>query len=266
MPALSHAGFKVLATTRGGADRLARLAAIGATPLAFDSSAPAPLPTADCVVSAMAVDRSSGQSMRDVHVAGLAAATRAFPTPDAVWLHVSSTSVYGQEDGSWVDEDSPCNPTDASGQTVLDAEKTLLAARPDATILRFAGIYGPDRLTRTAGLRAGKPMVGDPDRWLNLIHRDDGAGAIAFLARRGTRGKVLNVADNHPVRRGEFYGELARLAGAPEPRWAPRDPAGPWGPHERNNRRVRAERLLGLGLPGLRFPDYRAGLPGCVSC
>ena len=110
----------------------------------------------------------------------IAAAMRAFPMDEAPWLHVSSTSVYGQEDGSWVDEDAPCQPTDTNGEIVLEAEQTLRRQRPDASILRFAGIYGPGRLMRTASLLAGEPMRGDPDRWLNLIHRDDGARVLAF--------------------------------------------------------------------------------------
>ena len=264
-PLLKKAGFEVLATTRGGAGRAERLMQIGATPVVFDASKPKALPGADCVISAMAVDRSSGQGMREVHVDGLTAAMRAFPADEVPWLHVSSTSVYGQEDGSWVDEDAPCQPTDTNGEIVLEAEQTLRRQRPDASILRFAGIYGPGRLMRTASLLAGEPMRGDPDRWLNLIHRDDGARVLAFLAARGAKRMLLNVADNRPTPRGQFYEELARLIGAPAPRWVPRAPGEPWGPHERNNRRISAAKLLASGWPGFQFPDFKSGLPGCVG-
>lgn len=265
VPLLRNRGFEVLATTRGGTGRIERLQRLGAVPVVFDASRPAPLPGADCVVSAMAVDRSSGQGMRDVHVDGLAAAIRAFPSESAAWLHVSSTSVYGQEDGSWVDEEAPCQPTDTNGETVLEAEQTLSRMRPEATILRFAGIYGPGRLMRTAALLAGEPMRGDPERWLNLIHRDDGAGVLAHLASRQAKGLLLNVSDNQPTRRGVFYEELARLIGAPAPRWIPRAPGEPCGPHERNDRRISSARLLALGISGFRYPDFRSGLPGCVA-
>lgn len=265
VPLLRQAGFEVSATTRGGAGRTERLGLLGATPVVFDAARPTPLPGADCVVSAMAVDRSSGQGMREVHVDGLAAAIRSFPSATATWLHVSSTSVYGHEDGSWVDENAPCQPTDTNGEIVLEAEATLSRLRPGASILRFAGIYGPGRLMRTAALLAGEPMRGDPDRWLNLIHRDDGAGVLAFLAAKGANGLLLNVADNQPTRRGAFYEELARLIGAPAPRWIPRAPGEPWGPHERNNRRISSARLLASGWPGFKYPDFRSGLPGCVG-
>lgn len=265
VPALIARGFHVLATTRGGPGRVERLRALGAEPVLFDSSRPVGLPRADCVISAMAVDRASGQSMRDVHVGGLEAAVRSFAEPEACWLHVSSTSVYGQEDGSWVNEESPLEPTDSNGQCVLEAEKALLSGRPTACILRFAGIYGPGRLMRTAALMAGEPFRGDAGRWLNLIHRDDGAQVLAALAARAPERLVLNVADNNPTPRGEFYEELARLIGAPAPRWIPRDPGEPWGPHERNNRRVSAARLASMDTHRFIHPDFRSGLPGCLG-
>lgn len=258
-------GFEVLATTRGGPGRLARLAELGAQPVLFNTKAPGPLPAADAVISAMAVDRASGQTMREVHVDGLRAAVQAIPDKNVPWFHVSSTSVYGQEHGEWVNEDSPCEPTDDSGHTVLAAEDTLKQLIPKATILRFAGIYGPARLMRTGALMAGEPLRGDPKRWLNLIHRDDGAAVVAAMVSRNHQGLVLNVSDNHPIHRGDFYLEMARLLGSPEPRWIPRAPGEPWGPHERNNRRIDASRMLGLVGSGLlRFQDYRLGLPDCL--
>jgi nucleoside-diphosphate-sugar epimerase len=258
-------GYEVMATTRGGAGRAERLKDLGATPVLFDSRVPVPLPTSDAVISAMAVDRTSGQTMRDVHVDGLRGAANAIPDKNVDWFHVSSTSVYGQEHGEWVNEDSPCEPTDASGHIVLEAEKTLKSMIPQANILRFAGIYGPERLMRTSALMAGEPLKGDPERWLNLIHRDDGAEVVAALVAGNQQGLLLNVSDNQPIHRGDFYLEMARLLGAPTPRWVPRAPGEPWGPHERNNRRIDSSRMLGLVNGMLRYRDYRSGLPGCLT-
>ena len=258
-------GYEVMATTRGGASRTERLASLGATPVLFDTRVPGNLPASDAVISAMAVDRTSGQTMRDVHVDGLRAAINAIPDKSVAWFHVSSTSVYGQEHGEWVNEESPCEPTDASGHTVLEAEQTLKSLIPHATILRFAGIYGPQRLMRTAALMAGEPLKGDPERWLNLIHRDDGAEVVAALVAGNQQGQLLNVSDNQPIHRGDFYVEMARLLGAPTPRWIPRNPGEPWGPHERNNRRIDSSRMLALTGSLLSYRDYRSGLPGCLA-
>ncbi|MEO2092124.1 MAG: sugar nucleotide-binding protein, partial [Gemmataceae bacterium] len=89
-------------------------------------------------------------------------------------LYISSTSVYGQTDGAWIDETSPTEPLEESGRVILEAEQTLRQFRPDAVVLRFAGIYGPGRVLRKASLLKGEPVPGDPDRFINLIHVDDG--------------------------------------------------------------------------------------------
>src|SRR5262249_57188389 len=131
---------------------------------------------------------------------------------------------------------------------------------PGAVILRFAGIYGPGRLLGRQAVEAGEPLVGDPDRWLNLIHVEDGAAAVLAAEARGEPGAVYNVCDDRPVRRRAFYAELARLLGAPKPRFVPPAPGAPLPPHERTNRRILNRRLrAGLGV-GLRYPRFEQGL------
>ena len=83
--------------------------------------------------------------MRAVYVEGLANVLRHVPRPGR-FIYVSSSGVYGQSDGGWVDEDSAAEPCEDSGRIVLDAERLLQTALPEANILRFAGIYGPGRL------------------------------------------------------------------------------------------------------------------------
>ena len=126
---------------------------------------------------AFGLDRSSGQTMRAVYVEGLANVLAALPAP-ARFVHVSSTSVYGQTDGEEVDEQSATEPEEESGKIVLEAERVLRRAAPEAIILRFAGIYGPGRLLRRQAIEAGEPIVGNADKWLNLIQVEDGAEAV----------------------------------------------------------------------------------------
>jgi nucleoside-diphosphate-sugar epimerase len=179
-------------------------------------------------------------------------------------LHVSSTGVYGQCDGEEVDETAATEPQEESGRVVLEAEGVLRRRLPAALVLRFAGIYGPGRLLREQALRAGEPLIGDPEKWLNLVHVADGVAAVLAADEWGRAGEVYNVTDDRPVRRREFYDFLARLLGAPEPRFVPPAPDAPLPGHERADRRVSNRRLRQeLGVE-LRYPTYREGLP--ASC
>src|SRR5436309_1324813 len=87
------------------------------------------------------------RKMGEVSKMGLANVLAQLPRPRR-FLYISSSSAYGQTDGGWVDEDSPTEPQEKSGQVVLAAEEVLRARLPEAIVLRFSGIYGPGRLLR----------------------------------------------------------------------------------------------------------------------
>lgn len=221
------------------------------------------LPSVNTVLHAVGLDRSSGASMRTVYVDGLANVLDHLPKPNR-FIYISSSSAYGQTDGDWVDEDSPAEPQEESGQIVLEAERLLRTRLPEAIILRFAGIYGPGRLLRKKAIEAGEPIVGDPDKWLNLIHVDDGARAVLAAQEHGRPGRVYNICDDHPVRRRDFYNELARRLGAPAPRFVTPPVDQPLPPHEKGNRRIRNGRMREeLGLTP-RFANYVEGLGASV--
>jgi nucleoside-diphosphate-sugar epimerase len=219
------------------------------------------LPEVDTVLYAIGFDRTSGASMRAVYVDGLAHVLANLPTPRR-FLYVSSSSVYGQTDGSWVDEMSPTEPMEESGRIVLDAEKTLRAQLPSAILLRFAGIYGPGRLLRRQTIEKGEPIVGDADKWLNLIHVDDGANAVLAAEAHGEPGQIYNVCDDHPVRRRYFYAGLARVLGAAPPRFVAPPPDQPTPPHEKAHRRINNRRMKTQLNVELRYPNYEQGLRG----
>jgi nucleoside-diphosphate-sugar epimerase len=226
------------------------------------------LPPADTVLYAVAPGRNEGQSPSDVWKLGLVHTTLAM----SQWLKrprfifISSTSVYGQIQGEEVDEQSATVPSEDSGQALVAAERLLLEDWwPDAIILRFAAIYGPGRLLRSQAIRAGEPIMADPEKWLNLIHVEDGASAILAAEERGQAGVIYNISDGHPVRRCEFYARLAEELNAPAPRFVPRVPGEPLPPHETANRRISNRRMREELKAPLLYPEYRSGLRASLS-
>jgi nucleoside-diphosphate-sugar epimerase len=247
------AGRRVAALTRRNA---AALAALGVEPVVGDVTDPTTLrlPAASTVLYAVGLDRGAGKTMREVYVNGLAHVLGTLPSAGR-FVYVSSTGVYGQTDGGWVDEQSETAPLEESGKVVLEAERLLRARRPDAIVLRFAGIYGPDRLLRKQPLLKGEPLVGDAEKWLNLIHAEDGADVVLAAEAYGTPGETYLVCDDEPVTRRAFYTHLAALLGAPPARFEPAP-----SPVAESNRRV-ANRKARASLSWVpRFPNYRAGL------
>jgi nucleoside-diphosphate-sugar epimerase len=223
-------GDRVVAVTRSPA-RAETLAAAGIEPLILDVTAESPDweqlfgergPGVATVFWAVGFDRSAGASYHAVHVAGLekllAAAHAGGHRPRVIFS--SSTGVWGDERGGIVSETTPPDPSREAGRVLVAAEQ-LLARHPagPGTALRFAGLYGPGRLPRLADLRAGRPIPADPDSWLNLVHVDDAAKAVAAVAEAPDPRPLYVVSDGTPVRRRDWYGRLAELAGGPPPVW-----------------------------------------------
>jgi nucleoside-diphosphate-sugar epimerase len=123
-------------------------------------------------------------------------------------------------------------------------------------VLRFAGIYGPGRLLREKAVRAGEPLVGDAEKWLNLIHVADGARAVLLAEDRGISGQTYLIADDRPARRREVYTELARVLNAPPARFDP--PASP-APPEPNRRIANRKAKAELGFAP-QYPSFVEGL------
>ncbi len=221
------------------------------------------LPAGADVVYCVGYDRTAGKTMRNVYVDGLENVLNALEADDdGRFIYVSSAGVYGQADGEEVDETADTKPAGESGRIVLGAEDILQERRPGAMILRFAGIYGPNRLIRAAALKAGEPLTGGPDQWLNLIHVEDGVSAVAAALERARPGQIYNVCDDEPVRRRDFYTKMAELLGAPSPWFPPGVEGARDGGANRRlvNRRMHAE----LGVT-LQYPSYREGLPASVE-
>ena len=225
-------GDRVFGVTRSPA-RAESLRAAGIVPIVHDVTASAASPDLESLVSAPPVDtvfwavgfdRTSGSTHRDVHVDGLGRLLAALPgTPR--FILSSSTGVWGDESGGLVNEHTPPNPGRESGRVLVEAERLLRGhPRGPGVALRFAGLYGPERLPRLDAIRQGLPIAADPESWLNLIHGDDAATVVCAVAAAASPADVYVVSDGRPVLRRDWYGRLAEATGSPPPVWDPSAP------------------------------------------
>jgi nucleoside-diphosphate-sugar epimerase len=227
------------------------------------------LPAVDRVLYCVGFDRTAGVPMRTVYLDGLANALQALAGRTRRFVYVSATSVYGQNDGGWVDEDSPAEPSTESGRICLDAEN--LARRVCAehgmelVVVRYSGLYGPGRIIRREALLRGEPIVGDPLHWLNLIHIDDAAAAAILALDLGIAGRVYLASDDRPVERREYYSCAATWLDAPVPRFVSPENGRIEARREEANKRVSNARIKAeLGL-ALTYPTLREGLPAAIE-
>ncbi|MBL6711800.1 MAG: SDR family NAD(P)-dependent oxidoreductase [Pirellulales bacterium] len=248
------AGDQVWGTTRS---RPAELASVGITPVVADiggGTLPA-LPAVDTVFWAVGFDPSSGLSPRQLHVEGLEQLLAAVPNPDRVVLS-SSTGVWGDGDGETVNELTPACPARPSAAALLEAE-ALLSRHPagPGVSLRFAGLYGPERLPRLDALRAGTPLAADPDSWLNLIHLDDAALVVCLAADAPHAKSLYVVSDGMPLRRGDWYRQLAHLHGCPPPKFNPPAATARGATARGGSKRADVTRLFTELAPRLAYPN-----------
>ncbi len=265
-------GGRVYGTVRS-LDRAEEIAGIGIEPIIADVVRPETLtrlPAAERVFYAVGFDRAAGAPMREVYVNGLRNVLDCLPSSVRRFVYASSTGVYGQAGGEWVDEESPTAPEHESGRVVLEAEgliRTWADARPDASavVLRFAGLYGPGRIVRRAMLERGEPIPGDPEKFLNLVHIDDAAQAAAAALDAEAPAPIYLVADDRPVTRGEYYAVAASVLGAPGPGFEPPRPGSIEAARDATSKRVANRRMKAeLGVV-LRYPDITTGLVAALG-
>ena len=212
----------------------------------------------DWVINTVSSSRGDLEAHRAVFVNGTRHLLDWLGESSTHLLFTSSTSVYGQLDGSWVDEHSATKPNGGTGVHLLETEEMLLTSPQPATVLRVAGIYGPGRgfLFRSFVNGESVPSGGDK-RWLNMIHRDDVISAI--LTTMKLEPGIYNVADDEPITQRAFLEWLVNRLGKPMP------PEGEKAPSKRTvtNKRVRNTKLKAVGWM-LRFPTFREGYEALI--
>jgi nucleoside-diphosphate-sugar epimerase len=255
--AADAAGFTVIATTRQGLDRSIR----------FDQ-AEAAIHSATHLLTTAAPDEA-GDPVLARYAVAIAAA------PNLRWIgYLSSTVVYGDRGGGWVDEDTTPTPSQSRGQRRLDAENAwrALAGRRCVDIFRLAGIYGPGR-SAFDDLRASRARRMDkPGHQFGRIHRDDIVRAVLTAMRhdRPPGSRILNLADDQPSESAAVVTEAAALLGiAPPPMIAFADALPTMSAMARSfwaeNRKVaNARTKAALGIEW-RYPTYREGLRAILA-
>jgi nucleoside-diphosphate-sugar epimerase len=178
--------------------------------------------------------------------------------PEAQLLFTSSTSVYAQTDGSWVDESSPAEPTRETGKILKETEDIVL--RAGGTVARVAGIYGPARSFLLRKFLAGEAVIDrERDRFLNQVHRDDIASAMLLLIVSGQSG-IFNVVDDQPMLVSECYTWLAQELHRSVP---PQGTTAMQRKRGDSNKRVSNKKLRALGWTP-RYPTFADGMRDSV--
>jgi nucleoside-diphosphate-sugar epimerase len=209
----------------------------------------------ELVVYSASADGGSDDAYRRAYVEGAANLLAHLDASTlARFFFVSSTAVYAQDEGQWVDESSSTAPAHYSGLRTLEAEQVVLEAGVPATVLRCSGIYGPGRDRLVAAVRRGEPMS-IADRFTNRIHRDDIAGLVTHLIEHGCSDRVLLVSDDEPTTQRQIIEFIAaRLGVSPPAITGAAHVSGARG----GNKRCNNARLHATGYQ-LIYPTFREG-------
>lgn len=184
--------------------------------------------------------------------------------------YLSTTGVYGDANGAWVDEHDACRPTSARGVARLEAERAWLDGALPAEVCRLAGIYGPER-NILARLRAGgyRAVAWQPPHFSSRIHVDDIVAALLAAMQKPRPGRIVNLSDDLPLPHVDYVCEVAAMIGAPAPQLLTPEQ----GKAElseaamdffRDNKRVSNRLLHEQLLAELKYPDFRAGLTALI--
>jgi nucleoside-diphosphate-sugar epimerase len=251
------AGFSVSGTTRAGSDGSVR----------FDAAEMA-IRSATHLLTTAGPD-GGGDPVLSRYASEIAAA------PALRWIgYLSSTVVYGDRGGLWVDEDTPAAPSQGRGQVRVSAENawTRFADRRAVDLFRLAGIYGPGR-SALDDLRTGRARrMSKPGHQFGRIHRDDIARAVVIAMRRDRPAgrRVLNLADDEPSESAAVVTEAAALLDLQPPPFVAFEDALPtMSPMARSfwaeNRKVSSAKTKAmLGIAWL-YPTYREGLRAILT-
>lgn len=260
---LAHGGHDVWAVRRDPSALPSFLAAVAAD--VTDPATLGALPTdVDRVVYCVGASARTPGAYRAAYVDGLRNVLSELQGSAARRLvFVSSTAVFSESDGGWVDEASETDASSFSAAALLEGEELARTSGLDATVLRLAGIYGPGRtfLIRQVASREARVEPADhegPPRYGNRIHRDDCAGAIEHLLGLPAVAPCYVGVDDDPAPLAETYRFVADHLGVAAPA------EGAVGEGRGGNKRCLNARLRASGY-SLAYPSYRDGYPAIID-
>ncbi|SEH37622.1 Nucleoside-diphosphate-sugar epimerase [Halopenitus malekzadehii] len=232
------------------------------------------LPDVDAVVFAASSGGRDASAARSVYVTGLENVIAEYGSRETVpdrLVYTSSTGVYGDHDGDWVDESTPIDPQTEKTRVLAAAERVALGTSTgvgiDGTVTRFSGLYGPDRYRLERYLEG--PVT---EGYLNMVHRDDAAGAIRHLLETNQgRGSVVLVTDDEPIAKHAFADWLADECGVDRPpkrskaeRLSDPEISDRVARRVRTSKRCTNDRLRELGYE-LAYPTHREGYREAIA-
>lgn len=254
-------GWRVIGTTRSAAKADA-FRAEGVEPLIWPGDLGPALAAATHILVSAAPEAGGDPFLQAVP--GIAAAK-------VVWVgYLSTTGVYGDHQGGWVDETTPLTPISDRGRQRVLAEGQWLDTRLPVHVFRLAGIYGPGRGPFEKVRDGTARRIIKPGQVFSRIHVDDIAQVLEASIRQPNPGAAYNVCDDNPAPPEEVLSHAARLLGLPDPPAVPFEAVEPtMSPMARGfyqeSKRVRNARIKGeLGVR-LLFPDYPAGLAALLE-
>jgi len=264
-------GMKVTGTTRSQ-ERADELQAIGINVVVVDSLASLSdelLSQCDAILDSIPLTRDES----GMHASQLEWLPGIAPKLTGLkWAgYLSTTGVYGDADGAWVDESWSCNPSSPRGSERLKAENSWLNSGLPAEVFRIAGIYGPGRniLSR---LKAGgyQAVQWEPPHYSSRIHIDDIVDALMAAIGKPKAGRIVNLADDEPLPHADYVVEVANMIGAPAPEIltpeaGERELSSAMLDFFRDNKKV-SNRLLHVELlETLNYPNFRDGIKALIS-
>lgn len=251
-------GWTVIGTTRSNPQALRDA---GVEPLLWPADLAPALARASHILASAAPDANGDPFLQ--------AARPALQAASPLWVgYLSTTAVYGDHQGGWVDEDTPANPQSLRAVQRVLAERQWLASGLPAHVFRLAGIYGPERGPFEKVRDGSARRIIKPGQVFSRIHVDDIATVLAASMHRPDPGRIYNLCDDDPAPPQDVLSHAARLLHLPEPPAIAYDRAD-MTPMARSfyaeSKRVRNDRIkTELGVQ-LAYPTYREGLAALLA-
>lgn len=251
---------KVWVTARSN-EKAKQFELLGAQPIVCDLTKPQTLsavPDVQFVVIAVAPDVRDSENYKQVYIEGVGnLLTRLKQNPVAPFVvYISSTGVFPDIAGEWVDENTSAKPDSERSKILLQAEEQVLKSGMPSVVFRLGGIYGPGR-NQIQNLKSGKWPDAIADEYVNLIHLDDVVGGVMALFKHAEAGQVYIGADDEPAKRSELLVWLSERLGI-------ENRVKFDGKQKIGGKRCRNAKLKSLGFQ-FKFPNFKKGYASLIG-